>query len=49
MRSISVDSNHGTFEGTLTIFVSSKDILEVLIKKILNLKGVIKVTRIGIQ
>lgn len=48
MRSISVDSNHGTFEGTLTIFVTGKEILDILIKKILNLKGVIKVTRIGV-
>lgn len=49
MRSISVDSNHGTFEGTLTVFVTNKDVLESVIKKILNLKGVIKVTRIGLQ
>lgn len=47
MRSISVDSNEGIFEGTVTIFVDNTDSLTLLIKKIKNVKGVYSVTRVG--
>ncbi len=43
MRSISVDSNDGLFEGTLTVFVSDTSHLDALIRKISRVKGVISV------
>ncbi len=46
MRSISIDSNEGTFEGTVTVFVNDTKILDLLIKKIKNVKGVYGVSRI---
>ncbi|MBI9061654.1 MAG: bifunctional (p)ppGpp synthetase/guanosine-3',5'-bis(diphosphate) 3'-pyrophosphohydrolase [Marinilabiliaceae bacterium] len=47
MRSISVDSHEGVFEGTVTIFVDNIDSLTMLIKKIKNVKGVYSVSRVG--
>jgi len=47
MRSISVDSHEGVFEGTVTIFVDNTDRLTMLIKKIKNVKGVYSVSRVG--
>ncbi len=46
MRSISIDSNEGVFEGTLTVFVHNTRDLELLIKKIRDVKGVYNVSRI---
>jgi GTP pyrophosphokinase len=46
MRSISIDSNEGVFEGTVTVFVNNTRDLELLIKKIRDVKGVYNVSRI---
>lgn len=46
MRSISIDSNDGLFEGTLTVFVSDTNHLDALTKKIGRVKGVMSVKRI---
>jgi len=45
MRSISVESNAGTFEGHLTVVVSNTDHLNTLIVKLKRLKGVHRVSR----
>lgn len=45
MRSISVDSNEGLFEGTITVIVNEVKQLDLLIKKIKNIKGVKQVFR----
>nr|WP_319398409.1 RelA/SpoT family protein [uncultured Carboxylicivirga sp.] len=47
IRSLSIDSHEGTFEGTLTIFVDTLDSLNLLVKKVKNVKGVHSVSRIG--
>ncbi|MCG8578708.1 MAG: RelA/SpoT family protein [Bacteroidales bacterium] len=47
IRSISIDSNEGTFEGNVTVFVDNTNSLSTLIKKIKNIKGVYSVSRIG--
>ncbi len=46
MRSINVNSREGVFEGTLSVFVSNKQLLTTLIKKIKNIKGVYSVSRV---
>ncbi len=46
MRSISIDSDEGTFEGTVTVFVNNIDELDLLIRKIKNVKGVYNASRI---
>ncbi len=46
MRSISINSNEGTFEGTVTVFVHNTGDLDMLIKKIKDVKGVFDVVRI---
>ena len=46
MRSISINSNEGTFEGTVTVFVHNTSDLDMLIKKIKDVKGVFGVVRI---
>ncbi|MFV0471182.1 MAG: RelA/SpoT family protein [Paludibacteraceae bacterium] len=45
LRSISIDSNAGLFQGNLTIMVSDNKELENTIKKIRNIKGVKNVSR----
>lgn len=45
LRSISVDSNAGLFEGNLTIMVSDTKDLEAIVKKIQLIKGVKNVSR----
>lgn len=45
LRSISVDSNAGLFQGNLTIMVNDTKDLEGIIKKIRQVKGVKNVTR----
>lgn len=46
MRSISIDSDEGSFEGRVTVFVNDTDMLGRLIKKIKKVKGVYSVSRI---
>ncbi len=46
MRSISIDSKDGMFEGTITLFVKDTQHLEALIRKIKKAKGVTGVRRI---
>ncbi|WP_282035705.1 RelA/SpoT family protein [Saccharicrinis aurantiacus] len=46
MRSISIDSNEGSFEGSVTVFVNDTNVLNTLIRKIKNVKGVYAVSRI---
>ena len=46
MRSISVDSHDGLFEGKLTILVKELHQLEQLIKKLQAIKGVKQVFRV---
>jgi GTP pyrophosphokinase len=46
LRSVSVDSNDGMFEGILKILVKDKKHLEGLSKRIMKIKGMIKVVRL---
>ncbi|MFV0390612.1 MAG: RelA/SpoT family protein [Paludibacteraceae bacterium] len=45
LRSISIDSNAGLFQGNITIMVDDNKKLEQIIKKIKNVKGVKNVSR----
>jgi GTP pyrophosphokinase len=45
MRSVSIDSTEGMFEGTITLFVKDTRHLDVLIKNLTRLKGVLSVSR----
>ncbi|MGC3977609.1 MAG: RelA/SpoT family protein [Paludibacteraceae bacterium] len=45
LRSISIDSNAGLFQGNITVMVSDNKELENIIKKIKNVKGVKNVSR----
>lgn len=45
MRSITVDTNDGIFDGSIKIFVNDKEHLDNLIKNLLEVKGVTGVTR----
>ncbi len=45
MRSINVNSHDGVFEGTLSVFVNNKQLLNTLMKKIKNIRGVFDVSR----
>ena len=45
MRSITVDTDNGIFDGSIMIFVNDKDHLDNLIKNLLQVKGVTGVTR----
>jgi GTP pyrophosphokinase len=45
LRSISVDSNAGLFQGNLTIMVSDNKELDMIVKKINMIKGVKNVSR----
>lgn len=47
IRSMSIDSHEGIFEGTLTVFVDNTNSLTTLIKKIKSIKGVYAVSRVG--
>lgn len=47
MRSITINSTEGGFEGDVTVMVSSTEMLGSLIKKIKTIKGVYSVVRIG--
>ncbi len=46
MRSISIDSNDGMFEGSITLFVKDTQHLEALIRKLKKVKGVINIRRL---
>jgi GTP pyrophosphokinase len=46
MRSISIDSNEGLFEGTIMLFVHDTEHLTKLMKKLSSLSGILSVTRI---
>lgn len=46
MRSISIDSNDGLFEGTIMLFVHNTEHLKKLMHKLSQLKGILSVTRI---
>jgi GTP pyrophosphokinase len=45
MRSITVDSDAGIFEGTIKLYVNSTEHLDHLIKNLQQVEGIIKVTR----
>ncbi len=47
IRSINIDSNAGTFEGTVMLYVNDTQHLNNLISKIKKIKGVKQVSRIG--
>lgn len=49
MRYISFDTNDGTFEGNIMVFVQDTAHLTSLIKKLEKVDGVIKVTRVDTQ
>lgn len=46
MRSVSMDTNDGMFDGKLKIFVDSTKHLDMLISKLKKEKGILKVTRV---
>jgi GTP pyrophosphokinase len=45
LRSITVDSSDGLFQGTLTVMLSDTSVMNILIKKIKAVKGVKQVSR----
>lgn len=45
MRSITVDSDEGVFEGTIKLYVNSTEHLDTLIQKLKKVEGIIKVSR----
>lgn len=49
MRSLSFDTNDGTFEGTVMVFVHDTDHLTDLMKKLKTVNGVLTVTRVDSQ
>ncbi len=46
IRSVSVDSNDGLFEGSFTLLVKDTSHLEVLIKRLAKIKGILGVSRL---
>jgi GTP pyrophosphokinase len=48
MRSVSIDSTEGMFEGTITLFVKDTRHLDGLIKNLARLKGVLSVSRMAL-
>ena len=46
MKSVHFDSNDGLFKGTIIVIVKNKSILDNLVKKIKNITGIDKVTRV---
>ena len=46
MRSFTMEKGDGTFEGTLHLFVRDKDNLDVIIRKLAKIKGVLSVRRL---
>jgi GTP pyrophosphokinase len=47
MRSITIDTNDGMFEGLVTLFVKDTTHLDALINKLRKVKGVLSVSRIS--
>jgi Guanosine polyphosphate pyrophosphohydrolases/synthetases len=47
MRSISIDSNDGLFQGNISVMLANTSMLEQLIKKLKAVKGVKSVTRLS--
>jgi GTP pyrophosphokinase len=45
MRSISIESNDGLFEGSITLFVKDTQHLEALVRKLKKVKGVMSIKR----
>lgn len=45
MRSISLDAHDGIFEGNLYLYVHNTDMLDTLVSKLLNIKGIDSVSR----
>jgi GTP diphosphokinase / guanosine-3',5'-bis(diphosphate) 3'-diphosphatase len=46
IRSVSVESNEGLFEGSITLFVKDTGHLDILIRQILKIKGILSVSRL---
>jgi GTP pyrophosphokinase len=46
MRSISIESNDGMFDGHITLFVKDTQHLEGLIRKLKKVKGVLNIKRL---
>ena len=46
MRSISIDSNDGMFEGSITLYIKDTQHLEALIRKLKKVKGVMNIRRL---
>lgn len=49
MRSISIDSHDGVFDGTIMVYVHDRDELDVLCQRLGNVQGIIKVERLEAQ
>jgi len=49
MKSISFESNDGVYEGKIMIYVSNNNELEILMKEIKSLEGVVSITRFEIE
>jgi GTP pyrophosphokinase len=47
LRSISIDSNDGLFQGNITVMLANTSMLEQLMKKLKSVKGVKSVTRLN--
>lgn len=47
MRSISIDSNDGLFQGNISVMIANTSMMEQLIKKLKAVKGVKSVTRLN--
>ncbi len=47
MRSISIDSNDGLFQGNISVMIANTSMMEQLIKKLKAVKGVMSVTRLN--
>lgn len=45
MRSISIDTDEGIFEGNIMLYVHDKSHLDILIRKLENVSGIVRVTR----
>ena len=47
LRSISIDSNDGLFQGNLSVTLSDTKVLDSLMKKLRTIKGVKQITRLN--
>jgi GTP diphosphokinase / guanosine-3',5'-bis(diphosphate) 3'-diphosphatase len=46
LRSISIDTSDGMFEGIIRVIVKNKSQLDLLLHKLLRVKAVLKATRL---